>query len=160
MGTGKLDSIVSRLNISDLLAHNFKTRPMPVQIPKLNINFDVELNKALKNLGLGKLFSNPDLRRISPMPLLVSSIQHKAMMELKEEGVQAAASTGIAVNRSFMKWTINRPFFFIIRDDISGIPIFLGTIKDPKPQIQAGTREKLVVNLERIRRVKEMMNPK
>ncbi|XP_060704090.1 serpin peptidase inhibitor, clade F (alpha-2 antiplasmin, pigment epithelium derived factor), member 2b [Hemiscyllium ocellatum] len=160
MGTGKLDSVVSRLNISDLLAHNFKTRPMPLQIPKLNINFDVELNKALKNLGLGKLFSNPDLRRISPMPLIVSSIQHKAMMELKEEGVQAAASTGIAVNRSFMKCTINRPFFFIIRDDISGIPIFLGTIKDPKPHFQAGTQEKLVVNLERMRKVKETMNPK
>ncbi|XP_048468661.1 serpin peptidase inhibitor, clade F (alpha-2 antiplasmin, pigment epithelium derived factor), member 2b [Rhincodon typus] len=160
MGTWKLDNVVSKLNITDLLARIFKARPMPVKIPKLNINFDVELNQALKKLGLGKLFSNPDLRRISSMPLVVSSIQHKAILELKEEGVQAAASTGIAVNRSFMKCTINRPFFFIIRDDISGIPIFLGTIKDPKPQLQAGTHEKLVVNLERMRKVKVVTNPK
>ncbi|GCB84354.1 hypothetical protein scyTo_0024991, partial [Scyliorhinus torazame] len=109
---------------------------------------------------LGNLFTNPKLSRISPEPLFVSSVQHKATMELKEEGVEAAASTSIAVSRSFLQYTINRPFFFIIRDDISGIPIFLGTIKDPKPQLQMVPQEKLVVNLERMRKSEEFVAPK
>ncbi|XP_072326113.1 serpin peptidase inhibitor, clade F (alpha-2 antiplasmin, pigment epithelium derived factor), member 2b isoform X2 [Scyliorhinus torazame] len=158
--TGKLDHIVSKLNISQLLAHFFKARPMLVKVPKLNIDFDVELSQALKSLGLGNLFTNPKLSRISPEPLFVSSVQHKATMELKEEGVEAAASTSIAVSRSFLQYTINRPFFFIIRDDISGIPIFLGTIKDPKPQLQMVPQEKLVVNLERMRKSEEFVAPK
>ncbi|XP_041054098.1 serpin peptidase inhibitor, clade F (alpha-2 antiplasmin, pigment epithelium derived factor), member 2b [Carcharodon carcharias] len=160
MVPGRLNSIVSKLNITELLGHFFKARPMPVKMPKLNINFDTELRLALKSLGLGNLFTNPTLSKISSDPLFVSSVQHKATMELKEEGVEAAASTGIAVSRSFMQCNINRPFFFIIRDDISGIPIFLGTIKDPKPWDQRGSQDKLMVNLERMRKAKAPVDPK
>ncbi|XP_078061019.1 serpin peptidase inhibitor, clade F (alpha-2 antiplasmin, pigment epithelium derived factor), member 2b [Mustelus asterias] len=160
MATRKLDSVVSKLNITELLGHFFKARPMPVKMPKLDINFDVELSQALSSLGLSNLFTSPNLSKISSVPLFVSSVQHKATMELKEEGVEAAASTGIAISRSLMQCNINRPFFFIIRDDISGIPVFLGTIKDPNPQLQTASQDKLFVNLERMRKTEEVVKPK
>ncbi|XP_067881229.1 alpha-2-antiplasmin-like [Heterodontus francisci] len=160
MMAGRLNSIVAKLNITELLARFFRARPMPVKVPKLNIDFDVDLSQALQSLGLSNLFTNPNLSKISATPLLVSSVQHKATMELKEEGVEAAATTGVAVSRSFLQCNINRPFFFLIRDDISGIPLFLGTIKDPKPQIQKESQDKLMVNLERMKKTVELVDPK
>ncbi|XP_051891835.1 serpin peptidase inhibitor, clade F (alpha-2 antiplasmin, pigment epithelium derived factor), member 2b [Pristis pectinata] len=130
-----LNTIVKNVNISDIVGH-FKPRPMLVRLPKLNIDFNTDLKGTLQKLGLGDIFRNPDLSRISDRPLVVSSVQHKATMELREEGVEAAASTAIAINRSLLQCNINRPFFFLIRDDISGIPLFLGTIKDPQPEMQ------------------------
>uniref|UniRef100_UPI00398E80A6 serpin peptidase inhibitor, clade F (alpha-2 antiplasmin, pigment epithelium derived factor), member 2b n=1 Tax=Pristiophorus japonicus TaxID=55135 RepID=UPI00398E80A6 len=156
MLSSKLDCIVSKLEVAEILPRIFRARPMPVKVPKLSIDFDIDLSLALQNLGLGNLFVNPDLSKISSETLLVSAVQHKATMELKEEGVEAAASTGIAVSRSFIQCNINRPFFFIIRDDISGIPLFLGTIKDPRPQSVKDSQDKMVVNLERIRKTVEL----
>ncbi|XP_067824059.1 LOW QUALITY PROTEIN: serpin peptidase inhibitor, clade F (alpha-2 antiplasmin, pigment epithelium derived factor), member 2b [Heptranchias perlo] len=155
-----LNNMVQKLKVTELLSRFYRARPMPVKVPKLNIDFDLDLSQALQSLGLGSLFMNPNLSKISSEPLIVSGVQHKVTLELKEEGVEAAASTGIAVSRSFIQCNINRPFFFIIRDDISGIPLFLGTIKDPKPRFRKEPQDKMEVNLERMRKMEMLIVPK
>ncbi|XP_069767653.1 serpin peptidase inhibitor, clade F (alpha-2 antiplasmin, pigment epithelium derived factor), member 2b [Narcine bancroftii] len=141
----KLDAVVSRVNISDILRY-VKARPMMVKLPKLNFNFGLDLKVALRSLGLDSLFMSPDLSRMSSRPLAVSAVYHKATMEVTEEGVEAAASTGVVINRSLLQCIINRPFFFLIQDDRLGIPLFLGTVKDPQPGLRKEWKEKMTLD--------------
>ncbi|XP_059829719.1 serpin peptidase inhibitor, clade F (alpha-2 antiplasmin, pigment epithelium derived factor), member 2b isoform X2 [Hypanus sabinus] len=135
LDSGRLNSVVKSLNLSDIEGPH-KLRTMLVRVPKLKVNFGTELKNVLEHVGLRRIFSNPDLSRISDQPLVVSSVQHKSTMELSEEGVEASAGTSVSITRSLLQCAINRPFFFMIRDEISGIPLFLGTIKQPQATLQ------------------------
>ncbi|XP_032901783.1 alpha-2-antiplasmin-like isoform X2 [Amblyraja radiata] len=142
MLSSNLNAVANKLKISAILRHP-KTLPLLLKMPKLNIDFDTDLRESLQSLGLGSIFQNPDLSRMAGLPLAVSAVQHKATMELTEEGVEAAASTAISINRSHMQYALNSPFFFLIRHDPSGIPLFMGTVKDPQPQLPKSKRDKL-----------------
>ncbi|XP_032071643.1 alpha-2-antiplasmin [Thamnophis elegans] len=110
-----------------------KERPTMVKMPKLHLEDHVDLNGALTRLGLGELFSAPDLHHIAEGPLVVSSIQHRAALELAEAGVQAAAATSVVASRSFSAFSLDQPFILMITEDVTGIPLFLGTIRNPSP---------------------------
>ncbi|KAJ7308881.1 hypothetical protein JRQ81_008156 [Phrynocephalus forsythii] len=110
-----------------------KEKPTLVKMPRLRLRHHLDLRQALSRLGLGELFSAPDLRPMAEGPLLVSSIQHQAALELAEAGVEASAATSVAMSRSLSAFHLNRPFAFFIFDDASGIPLFLGTIRNPDP---------------------------
>lgn len=83
---------------------------------------------------MGELFSSPNLERISSDPLSVSSVHHKSSLELKEEGAEAAAATSIAISRSMARFDVNKPFFFVLLDDESHVPVFLGIIRNPRAE--------------------------
>uniref|UniRef100_A0A670Z0I9 Serpin family F member 2 n=1 Tax=Pseudonaja textilis TaxID=8673 RepID=A0A670Z0I9_PSETE len=106
-------------------------RSTKVKVPKLHLEDYVDLNGALTRLGLGDLFSAPDLHHIAEGPLVVSSIQHRATLELAEAGVQAAAATSVIASRSISSFSLDRPFVFMITEDVMGIPLFLGTVRNP-----------------------------
>ncbi|NWI98849.1 A2AP protein, partial [Crypturellus undulatus] len=110
-----------------------KEVPTAVKIPKLKLDYQLELNKVLSQMGLQELFTNPDLRKITEEPLFVSSIQHQATLELKEDGVEASSATGIMLSRSLSAFSLDRPFLFIIFDEETGIPLFIGSIQNPNP---------------------------
>ncbi|NXX45296.1 A2AP protein, partial [Tricholaema leucomelas] len=107
--------------------------PTTVKIPKLKLDYQLELNKVLSRMGLQELFTSPDLQKIADEPLLVSSIQHQSTLELKEDGVEASAGTGVAVSRSVSAFSLDRPFVFIIFEDEAGIPLFIGSVQNPNP---------------------------
>ncbi|XP_055513747.1 serpin peptidase inhibitor, clade F (alpha-2 antiplasmin, pigment epithelium derived factor), member 2b isoform X2 [Leucoraja erinacea] len=142
MLSSNLNAVANKLKISAILGHP-KPLPLLLKMPKLNIDFATDLRESLQSLGLGSIFQKPDLSRMAGQPLAVSAVQHKATMELTEEGVEAAASTAISINRSHMQYALNSPFFFLIRHDPSGIPLFMGTVKDPQPQLPKSKRDKL-----------------
>lgn len=128
-------------NVSQLLSelrpasfsHFPKERPTMVKMPKVHLKCHLELNQAISQLGLGELFSSPDLHRIADGPLLISSIQHDSALELAEAGVEAAAVTTTVMSRSFSAFIIDRPFLFFISEDTTGIPLFFGRIGNPNP---------------------------
>ncbi|XP_061461431.1 alpha-2-antiplasmin isoform X2 [Rhineura floridana] len=156
----------SRL-LSDLSHRNLhgtfpKERPTIVKMPKLHLQYHLDLKQALSRLGLEELFSTPNFHPIAEGPLFVSSVHHRAALELAEAGVEASAVTSVMMSRSFSAFQINHPFFFIISEDITGIPLFLGTIRNPNPSaaperktkdcIQINGKESLLactVNLEK-----------
>ena len=68
--------------------------------------------------------------------LFVSKIKQKAFVEVNEEGAEAAEATFAAV--SFFKsvsgipeFRCNRPFMFLIRDNLTGMILFSGHVTDP-----------------------------
>ncbi|XP_058710232.1 alpha-2-antiplasmin isoform X2 [Poecile atricapillus] len=115
--------------------------PTMVKFPKIKLDYKLELNQVLSQLGLQELFTSPNLQKITEEPLFVSSVQHQATLELKEDGVEASAATSIAVSRSFSTFSLDRPFVFIIFEDETGIPLFIGSVRNPSPDAAPQIRE-------------------
>ncbi|KAL7976046.1 hypothetical protein Chor_009724 [Crotalus horridus] len=155
--------------LSEVLQHNLQTSfpdemSTMVKMPKLNLEDHTDLNEVLTRLvpcpeegdelvasaGLGELFSVPDLSRLAEGPLTVSSIKHRAALELSEEGVKAAAATSVLGVRSASVFSLDRPFIFMITEDVTSIPLFMGTIRNPRPGAPV---EKHVLPANRIHRL-------
>ncbi|XP_069729991.1 alpha-2-antiplasmin [Phaenicophaeus curvirostris] len=115
--------------------------PTAVKIPKIKLDYQLELNKVLSQMGLRELFTSPDLQKITDEPLFVSSIQHQSTLELKEDGVEASAATSVAISRSVSSFSLDRPFVFIIFDDETGIPLFIGCVQNPNPNAAPQRKE-------------------
>uniref|UniRef100_A0A8D0SQV4 Serpin domain-containing protein n=1 Tax=Sus scrofa TaxID=9823 RepID=A0A8D0SQV4_PIG len=105
-------------------------------LPKFSISSDYRLHEILPQLGIEEIFGdNANLSGITnTKPLKVSQVVHSAVLDVNEEGTEAAAATGIDINvRSLERIALhfNRPFLFvIISKDIQSI-IFLGKVTKP-----------------------------
>ncbi|NXN84448.1 A2AP protein, partial [Bombycilla garrulus] len=107
--------------------------PTSVKIPKIKLDYKLELSRVLSQMGLQELFTSPNLQKITEDPLFVSSVQHQATLELKEDGVEASAATSVMLSRSVSAFSLDRPFAFIIFEDETGIPLFIGSVQNPSP---------------------------
>ncbi|XP_026196730.1 serpin peptidase inhibitor, clade F (alpha-2 antiplasmin, pigment epithelium derived factor), member 2b [Anabas testudineus] len=133
-GQVNVSSLSAKLNISDLYDRLPKERAVQVKVPKFKLEYAQELQEVFTKLGLGEVFSNPNLAEIADGPLLVSSVMHKSSMEINEEGAEAAATTAVIISRaSNPVFHLSQPFFFAIVDDMSLVPIFMGIINNPNP---------------------------
>jgi len=71
--------------------------------------------------------------------LFISSVSHKAWVEVNEEGTEAAAATVVGVAAmAYHKppppppvFRADHPFIFLIRDTSSGSVLFLGRLANP-----------------------------
>ncbi|KAL2094214.1 hypothetical protein ACEWY4_008933 [Coilia grayii] len=139
IGTGQENvfTVAAKLNISDLYARLPSPSTMQVKLPKFTLEYKQELQQPLTRIGLGSLFSSPDLSGISEGPLQVSSVQHASAITLSEEGAEASAATAIQLLRFVPMFTVNMPFLFALTDDTTHVPLFLGLITNPNPHSPA-----------------------
>ncbi|CAM9192847.1 unnamed protein product [Lampetra fluviatilis] len=137
---------------------NMKDVEMSVAIPKVTLREKVELTRALHSMApkpLTHLLSPAaDLGGLSAEPLAVSDVSHSAFLRLDEAGVEAAAATAAAASRSLREVALERPFLFLLRDQPpiggpvgagggggGGLPLLLGRIVDPAPDVPARSGE-------------------
>ena len=78
-------------------------------------------------------FSGMDGQRI----LYIGDALHKAFIAVDEKGTEAAAATVILMMAGALLpegviLTIDRPFFYVIRDVPSGTILFMGRVLDPR----------------------------
>ncbi|XP_047247226.1 serpin peptidase inhibitor, clade F (alpha-2 antiplasmin, pigment epithelium derived factor), member 2b [Girardinichthys multiradiatus] len=133
-GKVNVSSLSSNLNFSDLYERLPKERAAQVKIPKFKLEYSQELQEVLTKLGLGEMFLNPNLAGIAHGPLLVSSVMHKSGMEINEDGARAAAATTTIISRASNPiFHLTQPFFFVLMDDVTQIPVFMGVINNPNP---------------------------
>ncbi|XP_022895421.1 serpin-ZX-like [Olea europaea var. sylvestris] len=110
-------------------------------IPKFKISFGFEASEVLKGLGLVLPFSGDGLTEMVDSPadqnLYVSSIFHKSFIEVNEEGTEAAAATDAVMmlrSRAIgykLDFVADHPFLFVVREDTTGILLFIGQIHNP-----------------------------
>ena len=71
----------------------------------------------------------------------IGDIQHRAMIDVSEQGTEAAAATAVVMvparsapseRPSPIPFVVDRPFLFYIVDDASGAILFQGRIADPR----------------------------
>ncbi|KAM9318722.1 serpin peptidase inhibitor, clade F (alpha-2 antiplasmin, pigment epithelium derived factor), member 2b [Pholidichthys leucotaenia] len=133
-GRVNMSSLSAQLNVSNLYKHLPKEKAVEVKVPKFKLEYAQELKEVFIKLGLGDIFSTPNLAQIADGPLLVSSVFHKSIMEINEEGAEAAAATTVSISRSSIPvFHLTQPFFFVLMDDANQVPIFMGVINNPNP---------------------------
>lgn len=112
-----------------------------IQLPRFQTEYDRTLNEALGALGMAVAFE-PDRADFTGMreqrDLYLQKVHHKAVVEVNEEGTEAAAVTSVQVGitaaqqpRPPFRMVVDRPFFFAIRDTRTGIVLFLGAVYEP-----------------------------
>ncbi|XP_042078955.1 leukocyte elastase inhibitor-like [Haplochromis burtoni] len=110
-----------------------------VDLPKFKLEEDYELNEPLTKLGMKDVFcaGRADLSGMNGEGrLFLSTVAHKAFVEVNEEGTQAAAATGVVFrNLSCGRtryFTADHPFLFFIRHNETKSVLFFGRFSSPQ----------------------------
>ncbi|NXL93834.1 A1AT antiproteinase, partial [Alectura lathami] len=110
-------------------------RRVEVHIPKVSISGTYDLKMMFMNLGVTDVFS--DQANLSGITgnsdLKVSSVIHKALLNIHENGTEAAAITGTEFAPHSVPPAIkfNRPFLLLIVDHHTQSILFIGKIVNP-----------------------------
>lgn len=106
-----------------------------VALPRFKLEGSYKLKQPLSMLGVEKLFQErqADLSGISSSgDLYVEDVIHKAVVEVNEQGSEAAGATAVlVVAESFRPTTpfiANHPFLFFIRNTKTGDVLFAGQV--------------------------------
>ena len=111
-------------------------REQTVHLPRFEMTRFFPLNETLAGMGMPSAFdpASADFSGINGLRnLCVQAAVHKAFVKVNEEGTEAAAATGISMGETSVppSFTANRPFLFLIRDNVTGSILFLGRVTDP-----------------------------
>lgn len=105
-----------------------------LKLPRFKMEYGIkELNDSLTALGMGRAFADTaDFSRIRN-DVYISGVFHKAVIEVNEEGSEAAAATVVEVKETIsmdpLEFIADRPFVFMIQDDETGTILFMGKVK-------------------------------
>jgi serpin B len=128
-------SAATLASITDGLA----TREVILGLPKFGTETKTGLADVLTKLGMPSAFSakTADFSGISKADqLFISAVIHQANIDVDEAGTTAAAATaavmaGTAAPTDTVTLTVDRPFLFAVRDNVTGAVLFLGRITNP-----------------------------
>ncbi len=118
----------------------FSEQEIFLSIPKFKLEYEKMLNNPLQSLGMEIAFAAglADFSRMADLDrlgknLYIGEVLHKAVIEVNEEGSEAAAVTSIGIRATSLppQFIANRPFFFAIRDNETETVLFMGTVVDP-----------------------------
>ena len=118
----------------------FQKKEGTILLPNFKMEYEVELNKTLKKLGMKTAFDrDANFSKVieENVPLWISLVKQKTFIDVNEEGTEAAAVTAIQMDTEsapadqpfYME--VNRPFFFTISVEATGIILFMGSIANP-----------------------------
>lgn len=112
-----------------------------VYLPRFDMRTHILLKKTLKRMGLDRALSlkRADFSGIAPIPregFCIDEAIHEAVVEVNEEGTVASAATALvmAAGAAPMQpkvFRVNRPFFFLLRDRVTGAVLFAGRVVKP-----------------------------
>ncbi len=106
-------------------------------LPKFSIASSYsDLKSTLETMGIKKVFeSDAELKKINDkVPLFLSKVLQKAVVQVDEKGTKAAAvSAGIVLTRAVLinNIQVNRPFVFAIYDQETHKIPFIGQVVNP-----------------------------
>ena len=127
----------------DTWMRSFRVTPGDLLLPRFKVEWESSLNGALAALGMAEAF-NParadfsQMAKVNSGELFISQVKHKSWCEVNEEGTEAAAATSVTMSltsvqepreRFYMK--VDHPFFFAIRDNQTGVVLFMGSVTNP-----------------------------
>ena len=118
------------------ILYALRTHEVDLSLPRFEFESEFSLSEALKSLGMPLAFaSNADFSGMNGEGgLRIAAVLHKAVVNVDEEGTEAAAATAVTFlesNPPPATMTVNRPFLFLIRDRPSGTLLFIGRVVDP-----------------------------
>ncbi|MBP1743612.1 MAG: serine protease inhibitor [Firmicutes bacterium] len=133
-GGATVDEIIGNMDSKkwdEIKGRTAMTEAVNIQIPRFKIDYGIkELNESLTAIGMGICFTEEaDLTGIRDN-ILISSVLHKAVIEVNEKGTEAAAVTVVEIKETAYseqpEFIADRPFVFIIEDSETGSILFMG----------------------------------
>ena len=142
-----LSEVEEKLTFDDLVNVRKKFLMSSVEVnlwlPRFSLDEKLSVSEMLAAMGMRDLFveGGADLTGIDgSKELYVSKVLHRAVVEVNEEGTEAAAATAVvmmmrsAVIRKDVNFHADHPFIFFIQDKATGSVLFLGRlVKPPLP---------------------------
>lgn len=112
----------------------FKSTYIRMSMPKFKIEYSTKLNDLLINMGINTAFESGKAefeKMFDSGNMWFTDTIHKTYINVDEKGTEAAAITAIAMGGSSLppepiELKFNKPFYFAIRDNISGETLFMG----------------------------------
>ena len=121
--------------------NQFRQRRGSIKLPRFQFDYEARLKSMLEALGMGIAFdrNQANFTQLSPEPTAISRIKHKAVIEVNEEGTEAAAATSIGIQQisariepeSPFEMVVDRPFFIAIQDNATDAILFMGSVVEP-----------------------------
>jgi serpin B len=148
-----LAEVSRRLDAGELTAllaalHAAPTRPVALDLPRFKTRFEADLKPLFVGLGMHRAFdrSQADFSGITGRPAAegsfsIDAIMHRAMIDVMEDGTEAAAATAVVVVPTSAvvrppppppePFRVDHPFLFFVTDQATGAVLFEGRILDP-----------------------------
>jgi serpin B len=120
---------------------------LPVEIPRFKFHSGHDLEAALKAVGITAAFdpATADFSRIDGVKpvagavnrLFVDQVFQNAMIDVNEEGTEAAAvttkeaKTAMTEGAEIPEFRADHPFLFLVRENETGLILFMGRVVDP-----------------------------
>jgi serpin B len=138
-----LSSFVKGLTAAKLttIDSQLSTYDVDLALPRFSADSRFDLAEVLKAMGMPTAFDSlkADLSGITTdVPLYIQHVVHEANIDVVEEGVTASAVTvavmqagSSGVQPPHVKFQVDKPFLYFIRDGATGTVLFVGRIVDP-----------------------------
>jgi serine protease inhibitor len=140
-GLPALEESLTAANVKQWLAGLRSAPKVVLTLPSFRITAQFQLGRTLAAMGMAQAFdARADFSGINPRrDLLISDVIHKAFVDVNEEGTEAAAATGVIINRAMIAqrprppivFRADHPFVFVIRENKSGAMLFMGRVASP-----------------------------
>jgi serine protease inhibitor len=112
-----------------------------VQLPPFHFSYETDLRSSLEKMGIHRIFTDSNtLLSMAPKRGggMLQGVAQKTEITVDENGIRADAGTiihgvygGIAAVQEPFHMTLDRPFLFIIRDNVTRALLFIGVVMDP-----------------------------
>jgi serine protease inhibitor len=131
----------------DLLAPLLKKIHGDVELPEFHFTSDTDFQPLLESLGMQGAFGDFDIvwdasirasSNLKKVPYRLRGVKQRTDILIDRTGIQAGARTaawgvwgGIMTGEAVFHMKVNRPFLFQVRDNVTGMLIFMGAVMDP-----------------------------
>jgi len=107
-----------------------------VCLPVFTLKAQYQLGETLSNMGMPLAFTHAaDFSGMSAdKDIFISDVVHGAVIEIHEEGTEAAASTAVIMTKSVSSarvFAADHPFIFMIRENATGFVLFFARVMSP-----------------------------
>ncbi|XP_076347838.1 intracellular coagulation inhibitor 2 [Tachypleus tridentatus] len=131
-----VENALSAQSVKQLI-NNLQDTEIVVTIPKFKLENSPQIKEYLQVMGMNEAFSfSADFSGMNGRRnLFVKDVLHKAMIDVNEEGSEAAAASGVVVmlksaSHNLPTFVANHPFMFLIINKESGMILFLGSVRE------------------------------
>jgi serpin B len=122
----------------------FTGRTGRIALPRFTLEFKASLKRSLAALGMADAFdgSKANFRGMieaADANVFIHDVLHKTYIAVNEEGTEAAAATSVEIRLTSVmepqrpfEMICDHPFFIAVRDNETGLVLFMGSIVKPK----------------------------
>jgi serpin B len=85
------------VKIDDWLEGPRRAEQISLYLPKFTTTVSTQLEDLLSDMGMPSAFDDgaADFSKLTPLPIYIEQVRHKAFFEMNEEGTEAAAATAV-----------------------------------------------------------------